>query len=71
MDAAWSCRSLAGNRETDQKQEIRHPERSDRRLLLNFSFVFRGWRAQEPVQGRAGGVRRGVRGMDAAAKPPW
>ncbi|MBN5132447.1 hypothetical protein JY417_19940, partial [Stenotrophomonas maltophilia] len=34
-----------------------------------FSFP---WRTHsEIVRGRAGWVRGGVRGMDAAAKPPW
>jgi len=44
-------------------------ERSDRLLLLLFIFLFRGWTPPETVRGRAGGLGRGVRAMDGAAKP--
>jgi len=43
-------------------------ERAAKQLLL-FFFLFRGWTRTETVRGRAGGLGRGVRGMDAAAKP--
>ncbi|WP_256647617.1 hypothetical protein, partial [Stenotrophomonas maltophilia] len=50
----------------------RHQERSNQRLILTliFFFLLRGWTHTETVRGRAGGIRGGVRGMDAAAKPP-
>ena len=46
-------------------------ERTGSDPLLLFFFLLRGWTHTETVRGRAGGLGRGVRGMDAAAKPPW
>ncbi len=66
--------------EQKQKQKQKRPdgrffharrthERSDPLLLLIFFFFSVGWPHTETVRGRAGWVRGGVRGMDAAAKP--
>ncbi len=47
-------------------------KRSALTLTLTFLFFDFPWRTRtETVRGRAGWVRGGVRGMDAAAKPPW
>ncbi len=65
-------RAAAGRQQVNKAKAGNQASRAQRpAFAFEFSFVFRGWRAQEPVQGRAGRVRRGVRGMDAAAKPPW
>ncbi len=44
---------------------------SDLAFVFCSSFFNPGWTRTETVRGREGGLRRGVRGMDAAAKPPW
>ncbi|HEL3750092.1 TPA: hypothetical protein UMV35_002390 [Stenotrophomonas maltophilia] len=49
----------------------RHQERSDRRLMLIFFFLLRGWTHTETVRGRAGGLRGTVGAMDGAIEPPW
>ncbi len=43
---------------------------SDLAFVFCSSFFNPGWTRTETVRGREGGLRRGVRGMDAAAKPP-
>jgi len=66
---------------------VRHPRKRKRRSrakaawpplhcfprdpLLIFFFFSVGGRPPKSVRGRSGWVRGGVRGMDAAAKPPW
>ncbi len=62
--------SAGGFAESSRAWARLYKERQAKQLLILF-FLFRGWTQPETVRGRAGGLGRGVRGMDAAAKPPW
>jgi len=63
----WWFRSDGSNGE--RRREMAASTRSAR-PAFDFLFLFRGWQHTETIRGRAGWVRGGVRGMDAAAKPP-
>jgi len=82
--AVWTCRTRRPTSDRSRRifavgrcrpwsthiHATRGYERSDPLLILIFFFDF-PWRTHtETVRGGAGWVRGGVRGMDAAAKPP-
>ena len=74
----WAGRGACQPRDERSKSEARAARvsqawldstRAAARTGSAFLLMFRGWRARS-VEGRSGWVGGGVRGMDAAAKPP-